>query len=222
MTQDEGSHPSLVSVCPPEILAAIFQRCSDQAHLTQSDDTLGYRCPYHFCTRSCLSWIVVTHVCRQWRFTALSYATLWNQIPSFSPEWKKVFLDRAGTSPVQVNAVLNNIEDICQYIENSGVARAKDLVIGGWEDKVSPFLSQPLYLPLLQSVAISTAPTARFSRDFSSTLFYGDIHSRRSASAKSPTHPWLRTAMAITIVPSSSAHNPSYLSPSVLQKCKPG
>ncbi|EIW78767.1 hypothetical protein CONPUDRAFT_145098 [Coniophora puteana RWD-64-598 SS2] len=101
MKQDEGCRPSPASICPPEILAIIFEECVDQVHTLPPSD----RHPFHFCNKPCLSWIAVTHTCRHWRFAALLDTSLWTRIPTFSKKWSAVFLDRAASRPLQVSEI---------------------------------------------------------------------------------------------------------------------
>ncbi len=78
-----------ISRLPPETLAVIFSFLSPPA----CDEELGY-----------LSWLHVTHVCRQWRDIALDYPHLWSHIDftNLTPDGVTEILARAKMAPLHL------------------------------------------------------------------------------------------------------------------------
>ncbi|KAA1474087.1 hypothetical protein DENSPDRAFT_803542 [Dentipellis sp. KUC8613] len=67
-----------------------------------------------------IGWFKVTHVCREWRNTALAYPSLWSEIPfTLGPGWRDEALRRSQTVPISIkwggcNASMthNNAENV--------------------------------------------------------------------------------------------------------------
>lgn len=114
---EDSQHPQFlgavrgpIAAMPVEILEEIF--CQHPRR------TAGQYFPLHgphgcsndegrVCTRNC--WIVVSHVCRQWRAIALRCPRLWSRLDmSLNAEWMSELVARSGTVPLEVTAYLED------------------------------------------------------------------------------------------------------------------
>ncbi|KAF6753052.1 hypothetical protein DFP72DRAFT_435379 [Ephemerocybe angulata] len=88
---------ALPSRLPPEVLCDIFLAAgvvperSDQARRVAWNDS-GERL-----------WIVVTHVCKSWRETALGCPALWANLTFISPSFTRVMLQRSRNAPLTID-----------------------------------------------------------------------------------------------------------------------
>lgn len=89
------SPPTSVSTLPPEVLQDIF--LSQQASNLVTHSCVMSRSCRPFC------WLVVAHVSRQWRATALACPPLWSRfIISTDPNWTAELLRRSHNAPLSV------------------------------------------------------------------------------------------------------------------------
>ncbi|KAI0042296.1 hypothetical protein FA95DRAFT_1637405 [Auriscalpium vulgare] len=95
--------PTSRSHLPNEVLIRIFFFCSDiRPGVDEEDQQRGFMqewsclesCPHHV-----RHWFIVSHVCRQWRWVALTKPALWSTISiSWGPLWIREAARRAQTS----------------------------------------------------------------------------------------------------------------------------
>ncbi|KAA1468830.1 hypothetical protein DENSPDRAFT_834287 [Dentipellis sp. KUC8613] len=81
-----------ISVLPPEILSAIFERCAENEPMLPPR-----RC---LIPTESLGWVKITHVCRYWRDTALDHQALWATISFSLPQWTQELVVRSRSAPV--------------------------------------------------------------------------------------------------------------------------
>lgn len=86
---------------PPEIICEIFlqlaihcYRLSDKTYLHGCRTVIPGKDPY--------AWIVVTHVCRYWRSTALHFPKLWTLISRKQVDIVRAFVSRSGQAPLDI------------------------------------------------------------------------------------------------------------------------
>ncbi|VDB94266.1 unnamed protein product [Peniophora sp. CBMAI 1063] len=92
--QSEAARVPAISKLPEEILALIFHELRDAADFTLLGDHSI------FTLESCLSWLAVTTVCREWRAAALGDAWLWTTIPLYgNRDWVARYVERARDYP---------------------------------------------------------------------------------------------------------------------------
>ena len=91
---------------PPEMLAAIFVHLSKQELPSPGREAL-------YLARDLVS---VTHVCRFWRQAAINAPELWTDIPMISAEAVKVFLERSGELPLNVDLRLSSNHDVLDTV----------------------------------------------------------------------------------------------------------
>lgn len=79
-----------ISVLPPELLARVF--------IWTRNDVYPRR-----------SWLRVTHVCRHWRETALSFPDLWSDIDLADLDFSSLLLDRAKMAPLALQTIMYQV-----------------------------------------------------------------------------------------------------------------
>ncbi|KAI0092681.1 hypothetical protein BDY19DRAFT_990382 [Irpex rosettiformis] len=84
-----------INILPSEILAYIF------AMLVKSPRPPQFLPDLEVCKQP-YAWVTVTHVCRYWRETALSFPALWSNIDSYSTLAALTFLDRSAAADARV------------------------------------------------------------------------------------------------------------------------
>ncbi|KAA1472885.1 hypothetical protein DENSPDRAFT_209564 [Dentipellis sp. KUC8613] len=91
-----------ISYLPPEILSSIFSLlleafvgdASAPLHEADQGPSRG---------RIQMRWVVVTHVCRQWRYVALDTPSLWSHLPlDIDSHWIEAVVERAKPVPLQL------------------------------------------------------------------------------------------------------------------------
>ncbi|KAJ6588113.1 hypothetical protein B0H19DRAFT_1098030 [Mycena capillaripes] len=88
-----------ISRLPPEILTPIFQLCT----------TIDMDKP-DFTTGKFVVGLGVSHVCRQWRETAMKNSYFWSNIVLSRPRWALEMLHRSGTAPLKVGADFGSLD----------------------------------------------------------------------------------------------------------------
>ncbi|EIW80391.1 hypothetical protein CONPUDRAFT_90628 [Coniophora puteana RWD-64-598 SS2] len=132
-------HSSLATLLPTELLSAIFVEC---ASLPDHDfDPLSHYAPmdFHTCSRECLSWLIVTHLCRRWRLIARSTPSLWTVVPLFDLKWTREMISCAGALPLTIQAdmslLLQPFDGLREVLNHIGRIRDFRLSDGGLRDE---------------------------------------------------------------------------------------
>ncbi|TFY65305.1 hypothetical protein EVG20_g5649 [Dentipellis fragilis] len=93
---------SSIGQLPTEVLIQIFHAL----RLSEPPKYLPKNRHYPASLRSSYSfigWFKVTHVCRQWRNTALAYPSIWSDIAfDLGPKWRDETLRRSETAPISI------------------------------------------------------------------------------------------------------------------------
>ncbi|EIW79976.1 hypothetical protein CONPUDRAFT_145038 [Coniophora puteana RWD-64-598 SS2] len=144
---------SKASSIPAEILAFIFKTCSQQAHVLTSSERKGVR--PHQCRALCLSWIPIAHVCRHWRFAALTHHELWSNITSDRRPWMKEMFLRSGEAPLTIHITCKDLSDDLEEDLIRSIPRAQELTIRADSEGeiIERILSRMDDAPALRSVS---------------------------------------------------------------------
>ena len=130
--------------------------------------------------------IALTHVCRTWREAFVSRSSLWTNFDCLDGEKTRVYLERSGSSPINLSLDLNKGISLCDplfQIIPHATGRLASLLIEGMPEKipaVTPHLSRPA--PLLRCLSICSDRGCAPERCpiLASTLFNGDLSSLRT------------------------------------------
>lgn len=106
-----------ISLLPPEVLCRILLFCKScswrkpsRIHSATGRMTARKPSPEQ---QSIVKWTVITHVCRQWRRTALEYGALWNEIDGrFSTKWLSAMEQRSLNIPVIITFRPNDMNNL--------------------------------------------------------------------------------------------------------------
>ena len=129
--------------------------------------------------------IALTHVCRTWREAFISRSSLWTDFDRLDGEKARVYLERSGSSPINLSLDLNKGISLCDplfQIIPHATGRLESLLIKGMPEKipaVTPYLSRPA--PLLRYLSIRPDRGCAPERcpTLALTLFNGDLSSLR-------------------------------------------
>ena len=134
---------------PPEVLAAIF------AHLSKQESSL----PRHDISYFVQDLVSVTHVCRFWRQAAINAPGLWTEIKMTNLEAVKVFLERSGAVPLDVQLRSAN-KDLIQAVAPHS-HRFRQFSVSVLPEPHNPFASFTNSAPLLERLEIDYCPLAQ-------------------------------------------------------------
>ncbi|KAI0042985.1 hypothetical protein FA95DRAFT_503959 [Auriscalpium vulgare] len=140
-----------VSRLPPEILTLVFTSLSD------TNTPRFPRQPYRYEPRKA-SWIVVTHVCRRWRQTALEQRSLWAriQIP-MGKTWARAFLERAGPLPLSIAQHQSSSKPWIADLVKKNLPRVKELKLCIVHAHPSAVHALQISAPMLESLDVQFA-----------------------------------------------------------------
>ncbi|KAA1478187.1 hypothetical protein DENSPDRAFT_661345 [Dentipellis sp. KUC8613] len=174
---------SLMSVnrLPSEILALVFHfvrsHCSpwNIAHHRRLRDDFRIEN-----LSSATAWVQVTHVCRQWRATALDDPGLWSEI-ILGSKWAGEFLRRSRSAPILLDYTWpsaymqrrRNIQDIGRDIARH-VSHLQELRVGGLSQDLTwivPSLRDPA--PLLEKLVLLPPSDGYFALTLPPRAFNG-------------------------------------------------
>ncbi|TFY52199.1 hypothetical protein EVG20_g10658 [Dentipellis fragilis] len=156
-----------LSRLPSEILVVIF-RClaGIQTTATFRPRTTVLNCKSGTTPRILtLGWILVTHVCRQWRQVAIDHALLWTHISfALGSDWAERMLERSKMVPLVVREwnsatalypdVLELLRHHLPHIHTFELCRPSDIL-----EEVLPFLNQNA--PMMHTLQLGTKNPAK-------------------------------------------------------------
>ncbi|KAA1474334.1 hypothetical protein DENSPDRAFT_324947 [Dentipellis sp. KUC8613] len=92
-----------ISYLPAEILSRIFATLADEAYHSDTFPPLPESVEPSALEEVHLGWVVVTHVCRHWRHTAINNAYLWSHVPlDVGSQWMTLMTSRAKSVPLRL------------------------------------------------------------------------------------------------------------------------